>query len=110
MSLPSEDSLIPVALQPPMPKRVLPRRERPTVRSVTRTAVPVQAASKPAASSTSLLFGLLAAVVLLALPLPLLLDGSVSVAPRFTLLAALVIPPVLFMAVVQSRYGDNSAR
>jgi len=59
-------------------------------------------------SSVSLIIGAIAALILLALPLPILLDGTVSIAPRMGLLAMFVVPPVIFMAIVQSRYGRPS--
>ena len=106
MALPPEDSIMPIALQPPRQNRVLPARERTPRRVSTRDAINVQK-SAPRTSSASLIVGAIAALVLLALPLPLLLDGTVSVAPRMGLLAMFVIPPVIFMAVVQSRYGHQ---
>lgn len=107
MSLPQEDSIIPIALEPMSFDRVLPARERNADRRSRRT--PVTTTTAPdRASPVTLLLGLLAAVALLALPLPLLLDGTVSVAPRAGLLALFVLPPVIFMAVVQSRYGQKT--
>ncbi len=108
MSLPQEDSIIPIALQPPRRDRVLPQRERTPRRVSTRDAIKVSK-DAPRTSSASLIVGGIAALVLLALPLPLLLDGTVSVAPRMGLLGMFVIPPIIFMAVVQSRYGQNNS-
>lgn len=107
MALPPEDSIMPIALQPPRQDRVLPARERTPRRVSTRDAIKVKR-DAPRTSSASLIVGAIAALVLLALPLPLLLDGTVSVAPRMGLLAMFVVPPVIFMAVVQSRYGQQS--
>ena len=107
MSLPQEDSIIPIALEPMSFDRVLPARERHAERRSRRTPVTTPTAPDRA-SPVTLLLGLLAAVALLALPLPLLLDGTVSVAPRAGLLALFVLPPVIFMAVVQRRYGQKT--
>jgi len=110
MSLPQEDSIMPIALQPPQPMRVLKARERTPRRAFTRDEVAPRA-SKEAGKSSSfgLILGAICALVLLALPLPLLLDGSVSIGPRAGLLAMFFIPPAIFMAIVQSRYGQEKA-
>jgi hypothetical protein len=105
VSLPQEDSIIPVALQPARFDRVLPARERTSQRRATRDLIQ-PTTDAPQASNSTLILGAIAALVLLALPLPLLLDGTVSVAPRMGLLGLFVVPPVIFMAVVQSRYGS----
>ncbi|MBO85292.1 MAG: hypothetical protein CL927_08030 [Deltaproteobacteria bacterium] len=107
MSLPQEDSIIPIALEPVSFERVLPTRERTLPRRATRETSPA-AASAPQASVSTLAIGALATLLLLALPLPLLLDETVSIAPRAGLLALFVLPPALFMYVVQSRYGRPS--
>ena len=107
MSLPQEDSIIPVALQPARLDRVLPTRDRTPQRRATRDIVQ-PAVDAPRTSNSTLIVGAISALVLLALPLPLLLDGTVSVAPRMVLLGLFVVPPVVFMAVVQSRYGSST--
>lgn len=107
MSLPPEDSIMPAVLPPPTPMRVLPTRERTPRRAFTRDEIKQEAAATKAPTSISLIIGLLAALVLVALPIPLLFDGTVTMAPRAGLLALIVIPPVVFMAVIQSRYGNS---
>ena len=107
VSLPQEDSIIPVALQPARLDRVLPTRDRTPQRRATRDIVQ-PAVDAPRTSNSTLIVGAISALVLLALPLPLLLDGTVSVAPRMVLLGLFVVPPVVFMAVVQSRYGSST--
>lgn len=107
MSLPQEDSIIPIALEPMSFDRVLPARERPANRRARRTVVTPSSAPEKS-SPVTLVLGVLAAIVLLALPLPLLLDGTVSLAPRAGLLALFVLPPIIFMTVVQSRYGQKT--
>ncbi len=106
MSLSQEDSIIPVARQPVRFDRVLPTRERTPQRRATRTVAP-PASAPPRSSSSTLIVGSIAILLLLALPLPLLLDGTVSVAPRMGLLGLFVVPPVMLMAVVQGRYGSD---
>ena len=107
MSLPQEDSIIPIALEPVSFERVLPARERTVKRRSTREASSEPTAA-PRASVSTLLVGALATLLLLALPLPLLLDGTVSIGPRVGLLALFFLPPAIFMSVVQSRYGRPS--
>jgi len=108
MSLPQEDSIMPIALQPPRPVRVLKARERTPRRAFTRDEV-TQSVNTEAGKSSSLglILGAICALVLLALPLPLLLDGTVSIGPRAGLLAMFFVPPAIFMAIVQSRYGES---
>lgn len=108
MSLPQEDSIMPIALQPPRPMRVLKSRERTPRRTFTRGGDTQRSPEQAGKSSSfNLVLGAICALVMLALPLPLLLDGSVSIGPRAGLLAMFFIPPAVFMAIVQSRYGTG---
>jgi hypothetical protein len=104
MSLQQEDSIMPLALPPPRSMRVLKSRERSTRRD---SISPLHNQTSANSSSLGLLLGALCALVLLALPLPLLLDGSVSIGPRAGLLAMFFVPPAIFMAIVQLRYGES---
>ena len=106
MSLQQEDSIMPLALPPPRSLRVLKSRERSSRRDHSSSS---RGQTQGNSSSLGLILGALCALVLLALPLPLLLDGSVSIGPRAGLLAMFFVPPAIFMAIVQLRYGESTA-
>lgn len=109
LSLAPEDSIMPALLPPPRTSNVLPNRER-TERVVdTRDAVPEEPAPAKR-SKLPLVLGGVTALVLMALPLPMLLDSTVSFGPRMGLLALFALPPVVFMVVVQGRYGKSGAK